>query len=129
MCLFYSKEAFARINFTCTSMLLCFCADTLILQGCSAESTSAGVITVSCNSSHQIQVTSTCYSNSNCDLLTKTANGGSPLYITGLDDTEMCTIMINVFNNGQVVMISRSVIIEHVKVVSSATGEFSFCCV
>ena len=100
-----------------------FCADTLILQGCSAKSSSAGAITVSCNSSHQIQAISTCSSNSNCDLLTKTVNGGNPLYVTGLDDAKMCTIMINVFSNGQVVMTSSNVTIEGVKVVSVTAGE------
>ena len=70
-------------------------------------SPSAGTIRVSCDSSHQIQVTIRCiYNCTNPVLITY---GNSPLIVRGLDPGMMYSVMINVFDGSQVVLSDQAV--------------------
>ena len=81
--------------------------DTFVLQNCTVTSSSVGTIRVSCDSSHQILVTSTCTNNCNNPMVTN--NGSSPLTVRGLDPGMMYSVTINVFDGNQVVFFSQVV--------------------
>ena len=70
-------------------------------------SPSIGTIRVSCDSSHQILVTLKC--TNNCNNPVVTSNGSSPLTVRGLDPGMMYSVIINVFDGNQVVLIGRVV--------------------
>lgn len=97
-----------------------FSVDTFILQGCTAISNSVDVITVSCNSSHEIRANATCLSDSGCDPLFKIATGNRTLNITGLDGGNMYTVVINVYSNGQVVLMNESVTLPNIMVIDES---------
>ena len=82
-------------------------ADTFTLQNCIITSPNAGTIRVSCDSSHQILVTVTCTNCNNPNMVT--SSGSSPLTVGGLDPGMMYSVMINVFDGNQVVLIARAV--------------------
>ena len=82
-------------------------ADTCTLQNCIITSPNAGTIRVSCDSSHQILVTVTCTNCNNPNMVT--ISGSSPLTVGGLDPGIMYSVMINVFDGNQVVLIARAV--------------------
>ena len=79
--------------------------DTFVLQNCTVTSPSTGTIRVSCDSSHQILVTLTCTNNCNNPMVT--SNGSSPLSVRGLDPGMMYSVIINVFDGSQEVLIGR----------------------
>ena len=79
--------------------------DTYTLQNCTVTSPSIGTIRVSCDSSHQILVTLTCTNNCNNPMVT--SNGSSPLTVRGLDPGMMYSVIINMFDGNQVVLIGR----------------------
>ena len=74
--------------------------DTYILRNCKVTSPSVGTIRVSCDSSHQIQVSIVCVHG--CDKLSVTSNGYSPLTVMGLDPGKRYTVFINLFDGDQV---------------------------
>ena len=94
--------------------------DTFILQNCDATSPSIGTIRVSCDSSHQIQVTLTC--TNNCNNPVVNSSGNSPLIVRGLDPGIMYSVIINVFDGNQVVL-SNSKVMEAVVVMISGGGK------
>ena len=61
-------------------------------------SPSIGTIRVSCDSSHQIIVTTLC---DVCSKFTKAINGYSPLTVIGLDPGMRYTVIINVFGRNR----------------------------
>ena len=65
-------------------------------------SPSTGTIRISCDSSHQIQVSVLCADK--CNNFIVTSNGYSPLTVRGLDPGERYTVTINVFDGNQVVL-------------------------
>ena len=83
-------------------------ADTFILQNCDVTSLSIGTIRVSCDSSHQIQVTALCIDE--CNNFIVSTNGYSPLTVTGLDPGVRYTVTINVFDGNQVVLNNERVL-------------------
>ena len=84
-----------------------------ILQNCTVTSTSVGTIRISCDSSHQILVTSTCTNDCNSSMVTSIEN--SPLTVRGLDPGMMYSVAINVFDGNQVVlrnqMVAKTIIV------------------
>ena len=94
--------------------------DTFILQNCEVTSPSVGTIRVSCDSSHQIQVTLTCINN--CTNPTMTSNGNSPLNITGLDPGIMYSVTVSVFDGNQVVL-NNQTIMRSITVMSDQSGK------
>ena len=74
--------------------------DTFILQNCKVISPSIGTIRVSCDSSHQIQVSIVCAHE--CDKFAVTSNGYSPLIVMGLDPGERYMVIIYLFDDNQV---------------------------
>ena len=101
--------------------MLCTYLDTLVLQNCEVTSPSVGTIRVSCDSSHQIQVTLTC--TNNCCSPTMTSNGYSPLTVTGLDPG-IYSVIINVFDGNQVVLRDEIVMIT-IALMSDQSGKFN----
>ena len=93
--------------------------DTFILQNCEVTSPSIGTIKVSCDSSHQIEVTLTCIYN--CANPTITSNGYSPLNVTGLDPG-IYSVIINVFDGNQVVLKNQT-IMRNITVMSDRSGK------
>ncbi|XP_065910292.1 uncharacterized protein [Dysidea avara] len=83
--------------------------NTFILQSCTAASHTAGFITVSCNSSHELQVTATCYS---CAPQRVTANGVSNFNISGLQPGGNYMLIIRAYSNGQVVLENLTVLLN-----------------
>ena len=77
------------------------CTGTFILQNCSVTSPSIGTIRVSCDSPHQILI-STC--TNNCYNVKMISNGSSPLTVRGLDPGIMYSVVFNVFDGNQVVV-------------------------
>ena len=77
-------------------------ADTFILQNCDVTSPSTGTIRVSCDSSHQIQVTALCADE--CNDFIVTSNGYSPLTVRGLDPGKRYSVAIHVFDGNRVVL-------------------------
>ena len=77
-------------------------ADTFILQNCDVTSPSTGTIRVSCDLSHQIQVTVLC--TDKCNNVIVTSNGYNPLTVRGLDPGKRYTVTINVFDGNQVLL-------------------------
>ena len=65
-------------------------------------SPSVGTIRVSCDSSHQIQVTAVCQANI-CNNRVVISNGYSPLTLMGLDPGKVYAVNIHVFDGNQVV--------------------------
>ena len=98
-------------------------SDTLVLQNCQVTSPSIGTVRVSCDSSHQIQVTLTC--TNNCCNPTITSNGYSPLNVTGLDPGIMYSVTINVFDGNQVVLRDQTVM-RTITVLSDQSGKFMY---
>ena len=95
-------------------MLLFFCfLDTFILQGCAAISDTVGAINVSCASSHKILVTVLGYFQSS-DLFNVFFAGDSPIYITGLQPGGVYNVTINVYSNGQVVLMDWIVQLQNI---------------
>ena len=80
---------------------------TFILQNCNVTPPSIGDIRVSCNSSHQILVTVICTNCNNPNMVT--SSGNSPLIVGGLDPGILYSVMINVFDGNQVVLIDQTV--------------------
>ena len=76
--------------------------DTFIIQNCEVTSPSVGTIRVSCDLSHQIQVSIVCVDNK-CDKFAGGSNGYSPLTETGFDPGKVYTVFINVIDGNQVV--------------------------
>jgi len=92
------------------------CIDTFILQGCAANSLSVGSITVTCMSSHQIQVNASC---TNCDDPApppKVKVGRNSVEIPDLEEGMMYTITINVYSNGRVVLMNDTVVFSNIVV-------------
>ena len=65
-------------------------------------SPSVGTIRVSCDSSHQIQVTALCADE--CNNFIVTSNGSSSLTVRGLDPGKRYSVTINVFDGNIVVL-------------------------
>ena len=103
---------------------LCLLADTFILRNCTVTSPSIGTIRVSCDSSHQILVTSTCTNNCNNPMVT--SNGNSPLTVRGLDPGIMYSVIINVFNGNQVVLRDR-VVERGITVMDTTSSKINYC--
>ena len=81
---------------------------------------------VSCDSSHQIQITLICTNNcTNPELIT---NGSSPLMVGGLDPGMMYSVTINVFDGNQVVLSDETVTLT-ITVMSDKSGKFIFKCI
>ena len=93
-------------------------ADTFTLQNCTVTSPSIGTIRVSCDSSHQILVTVT---DTNCNPNMVTSSGSSPLTVGGLVPGMMYSVMINVFDGNQVVLIGR-VITKNIAMMSTTSS-------
>ena len=70
-------------------------------------SPSAGTIRVSCDSSHQIQITIRCTDNCTNPLLI--TYGNSPLSVRRFDPGRMYSVIINVFDGNQVVFNDQTV--------------------
>ena len=102
----------------------CYHLDTFILQNCDVTSPSVGTIRVSCDSSHQIQVTIITYTN-NCCNPKMTSNGYSPLNVTGLDPGITYSVTINVFDGNQVVL-SDQTIMRNITVMSDQSGKIQY---
>ena len=75
--------------------------DTFILQNCEVTSPSVGTIRVSCDSSHQIQVSMVCAAR--CDKFSVRSNGYSPLTETGFDPGKVYTVFIDLIDDSRVV--------------------------
>ena len=103
---------------------LCLLADTFILQNCTVTSSSIGTIRVSCDSSHQILVTSTCTNNCNNPMVT--SSGSSPLTMRGLDPGMMYSVIINVFDGNQVVLRGR-VVERGITVMDTRSSKINYC--
>ena len=95
--------------------------DTSILQNCDITSPNTGIIRVSCNSCHQILVTVTC---TNCNPNMVTSSGSSPLAVGGLDPGMVYSVMINVFDDNEVI-ITNETVTTTVTVKSNKSGEMS----
>ena len=67
-----------------------------------------GTIRVSCDSSHQIHVTLTCTNCTNPLLITY---GSSPLIVRGLDPGVIYSVIINVFDDNQIVLRNQTVML------------------
>ena len=102
----------------------CYHLDTFILQNCDVTSPNVGTIRVSCDSSHQIQVTIIRCIN-NCCSPTMTGNGYSPLNVIGLDSGIMYSVTINVFDGNQVVL-SDQTIMRNITVMSDKSGKIRY---
>ena len=93
--------------------------DTYVLQNCTVTSPSTGTIRVSCDSPHQILLTT--YTN-NC--FTKlSVNGSSPLTVRGLDPGIMHSVIINVFDGKQVV-VRNEIVTKTIMVTGYKLGRF-----
>ena len=92
-------------------------------------SPSTGTVRVSCDSSHQIQITLICADNcTNPGLIT---TGSIPLTVGGLDPGMMYSVIINaitnMFDDNQVVVSDKTVTLT-ITVMSDASGKFIFKC-
>ena len=93
---------------------------TSILYNCSVISPSNGVISVSCDSSHQIQITLICTNNCTNSLLI--TYGNSPLTVRGLDPGIIYTVLINVFDGNEVVL-RNYVVTQDIRVMGETSGK------
>ena len=93
--------------------------DTLILQNCEVTSPSVGTIRVSCDSSHQIQVSIVCVLR--CDKVAGGSNGYSPLTETGFDPGKVYIVFINLFDGNQV-MLNDERITQTITVISTTSS-------
>ena len=91
-----------------------------ILQNCTVTSQSVGTIRVSCDSSHQILVTSTRTNDCNSSMVTSI--GSSPLTVRGLDPGMMYSVIINVFDGNQVVL-RNQMVAKTITVMGTDTGK------
>ena len=94
--------------------------DTYILQNCSVTLPIAGTIRVSCDPYHQILVTVTCINCNNSNMVT--SNGSSPLTVGGLDPGMMYSVVINVFDDNQVVLSDQTINVN-ITVMDAETGK------
>ena len=79
---------------------------TFILHNCNLTSPSIGTIRVSCDSTHQIQVTLTCTNCSNPLFIT---HGFSPLIVRRLDPGIIYSVVVNVFDGNKVVLRDQTI--------------------
>ena len=93
---------------------------TSILYNCSVISPSNGVISVSCDSSHQIQITLICTDNCTNPLLI--TYGNSPLTVRGLDPGIIYTVLINIFDGNEVVL-RNYVVTQDIRVMGETSGK------
>ena len=98
---------FLYAHYLVTLTKLNYYTDTFILHNCIVTSPTAGTIRVSCDSSHQIQITIRCTNNCTNPLLI--TYGNSPLTVRGLDPGRMYSVIINVFDGNQVVLSDQTV--------------------
>jgi len=91
--------------------------DTFILQGCTAISDTVGTISVSCASSHQIQVKALGYYQSSGPVCAVSA-GHSPVNVADLQPGGVYNITNNVYFNGQVVLMDLIIRLENVMVMN-----------
>ena len=94
---------------------------TTVLRDCTVTSPSAGTITISCDSPYQILVTLTC--TNNCSNPMVTSIGSSPLTVRGLEPGMMYSVLINVFDNNQIIL--RNVTITANVTVKNNSGKIS----
>ena len=95
--------------------------DTFILKNCEVTSPSVGTIRVSCDSSHQIQISTVCASQ--CDKFGGgSSNGYSPLTETGFDPGKVYTVYIDLFDGNQV-MSNNERITRTVTVISTTASK------
>jgi len=83
-------------------------------------SPSIGTIRTSCDSPHEIYITLTC--TNNCTNPLVTASGNSPLIIGGLDPGITYSIIIHVFEDGQVVLRDQTVM-QIIEMMSYSSGK------
>ena len=98
---------FLYAHYLVTLTKLNYYTDTFILHNCIVASPSVGTIRVSCDSSHQIQITIRC--TNNCTTPVLITYGNSPLTVRGLDPGMMYSVIINVFDGNQVVLSDQTV--------------------
>ena len=104
---FSQTTVYTLFSHTGIFVRLIYYTDTFILHNCIVISPSAGAIKVSCDSSHQIQVTIRC--TNNCTNPVLITYGNCPLTVRGLDPGIMYSVMINVFDGSQVVLSDQTV--------------------
>jgi len=106
---------------TYVCMFVCnFCIGTFILQNCTITSPSNGTVLVSCDSHYQIHVILTC---NDCNVTMKTANGSSPINVTGLDPGKLYSVIIREYSDH--VVLSNQAIMQTITVMN-ATSKFYY---
>ena len=99
-------------------------ADTFILQNCDVTSPTIGTIRVSCDSSHQIQITAIC--TDDCNKVIVTDSGYSPLTVRGLDPGKRYTVAIDVFDGNRVVL-SDETVSQTITVMNTISSKINDC--